>query len=205
MKVHEIQQALEALGVWQAIKKAGERGESITRIISGGVKHFISLFDTPDSYSGQAGKFVKVKSTEDGLEFEAATQYTDKMAQDAVGGSVGNGLDYNDVSGSVSVDETELDHNSLANLDVGNPHTQYLNKYGDIATGDIRGTDFIKSRSLTVTRDANNLILQVNKTDGRTIIITRDANNLISSFTDSINTWTVARDVNNLITGVTVT
>jgi len=33
---------------------------------------FIELLDTPDSYSGKAGKPPRVKSTEDGLEFEAA-------------------------------------------------------------------------------------------------------------------------------------
>jgi hypothetical protein len=33
---------------------------------------FLQLTDTPDSYSGQSGKVVKVKSTEDGLEFGSA-------------------------------------------------------------------------------------------------------------------------------------
>ncbi|MEM2260005.1 MAG: hypothetical protein QXY65_02945 [Candidatus Methanomethylicaceae archaeon] len=33
---------------------------------------FLDLTDTPDSYSGQAGKVVAVKSTEDGLEFTSA-------------------------------------------------------------------------------------------------------------------------------------
>lgn len=36
------------------------------------------------------------------------TQYTDELAQDAVGNAVGNGLDYDDTSGAISVDETEL-------------------------------------------------------------------------------------------------
>lgn len=36
------------------------------------------------------------------------TQYTDEMAQDAVGNAVGNGLDYDDTTGAISVDETEL-------------------------------------------------------------------------------------------------
>jgi hypothetical protein len=34
-----------------------------------GIIRFLQLRDTPDSYSGQAGKVPKVKSTEDGLEF----------------------------------------------------------------------------------------------------------------------------------------
>lgn len=53
------------------------------------------------------------------------TQYTDEMAQDAVGNAVGNGLDYDDTSGAISVDETELTHNSLGGLTSGDPHTQY--------------------------------------------------------------------------------
>jgi hypothetical protein len=36
---------------------------------SAGVSKFIKLKDAPSSYSGQAGKAVKVKTTEDGLEF----------------------------------------------------------------------------------------------------------------------------------------
>ena len=36
------------------------------------------------------------------------TQYTDELAQDAVGNAVGTGLDYDDTTGAISVDETEL-------------------------------------------------------------------------------------------------
>lgn len=36
---------------------------------SGGASTFLDLTDTPSSYSGQAGKIVKVNSSEDGLEF----------------------------------------------------------------------------------------------------------------------------------------
>lgn len=37
--------------------------------MSTGVYDFIALRDAPDSYAGQAGKFPRVKATEDGLEF----------------------------------------------------------------------------------------------------------------------------------------
>jgi len=40
------------------------------QILGGGVSQFIKLKDTPSSYSGQAGKYVRVKTSEDGLEFE---------------------------------------------------------------------------------------------------------------------------------------
>jgi hypothetical protein len=53
------------------------------------------------------------------------TTYTDEMAQDAVGNAVGNGLDYNDTTGAVSVDETELDHNSLGSKQGGSAGEYY--------------------------------------------------------------------------------
>lgn len=41
----------------------------------GGATNFRQLTDTPDSYLGQAGKFVKVKLTENGLEFVTETLF----------------------------------------------------------------------------------------------------------------------------------
>jgi len=41
-------------------------------------------------------------------EILALTQYTDEMAQDAVGNALGTGLAYNGETGAISVDETEL-------------------------------------------------------------------------------------------------
>lgn len=42
------------------------------------------------------------------ITISAAAGYTDEQAQDAVGNAVGNGLDYDDTTGAISVDETEL-------------------------------------------------------------------------------------------------
>lgn len=53
------------------------------------------------------------------------TQYTDEMAQDAVGNAVGNGLDYDDTTGAIAVDETELAHNSLGSKDGGTTNEYY--------------------------------------------------------------------------------
>ena len=53
------------------------------------------------------------------------TQYTDEMAQDAIGNNVGNGLDYNDTSGAISVDETELAHNSIGSKQGGTTNEYY--------------------------------------------------------------------------------
>lgn len=53
------------------------------------------------------------------------TQYTDEMAQDAVGNAVGNGLDYDDSTGAIAVDETELAHNSLGSKQGGTTNEYY--------------------------------------------------------------------------------
>lgn len=80
----------------------------------------------------------------------------------------------------------------------------HIKKSGDTATGDIIGTDFVKTRSGTVTRDINGNILSVALTGGRTINITRTAE-LISSVTDGARTWTYTRNLEDLITGWVVT
>lgn len=51
--------------------------------------------------------------------------FTDEKAQDAVGNSVGNGLDYDDNTGAISVDETELAHNSLGSKQGGTTNEYY--------------------------------------------------------------------------------
>lgn len=43
----------------------------------------------------------------------SVTQYTDEMAQDAVGSVVGHGLVYDDPTGAISVSEAALDHNTI--------------------------------------------------------------------------------------------
>lgn len=64
-------------------------------------------------------------TTDDESKLDGLTQYTDEMAQDAVGNAVGNGLDYNDTSGAISVDETELAHNSLGSKQGGTTDEYY--------------------------------------------------------------------------------
>ena len=49
--------------------------------LSGGTTTFLGLTDTPNSYSGQAGKVVSVKSAEDGLEFKVVPQGTGQENQ----------------------------------------------------------------------------------------------------------------------------
>ncbi len=79
---------------------------------------------------------------------------------------------------------------------------QYLNKAGDTATGDIIGTDFVKTLSGTITRTSN-LVSQIAKTGGRTLTITRDINNRIITVGDGTRTFTFNR-TSNKITSWTV-
>ena len=72
MKLHEIQQALEALGIYKKLDEI--RLSAQKKIVQAGgmiYQSFISMIDTPSSYQGNAGKVVKVKSDETGLEFSS--------------------------------------------------------------------------------------------------------------------------------------
>lgn len=91
MKLHEIQQALEALGIF---KKLDEINTLVSKKIiqSGGMiyQSFISMIDTPPSYQGNAGKVVKVRADEQGLEF-----------------SSNSGTDWGEIGGTLS-NQTDL-------------------------------------------------------------------------------------------------
>ena len=76
------------------------------------------------SFDTTTGKLIK-DSGYNASSFMAAgsvTQYTDEMAQDAVGNAVGNGLDYDDSTGAISVDTSELTLPFLK-LDQSTPET----------------------------------------------------------------------------------
>ena len=47
---------------------------------AGGAATFVELKDTPETYSGQAGKLAKVKAAEDGLELTLLLSFTDWYA-----------------------------------------------------------------------------------------------------------------------------
>ena len=51
---------------------------------------------------------VNGEEPDDRGDITVPTQYTDEMAQDAVGNALGTGLAYNGETGAISVDETEL-------------------------------------------------------------------------------------------------
>lgn len=54
--------------------------------------NFTDLDDVPSSYSGEAGKFAKVKATEDGLEFGAAAALSDQNPSDVKEQTPGPGI-----------------------------------------------------------------------------------------------------------------
>jgi hypothetical protein len=71
-------------------------------------------------------------------------------------------------------------------------------------TGDIRGKDFISTRSSTITYTGA-YITSIAKTGGRTVTFTLNGSNQITSFTDGTNTWTITYNGSNKITLITVT
>lgn len=96
------------------------------------------------------------------------------------------------ITGTLS-DQTDLQTALDAKVDVA----------GDTMTGDLIGTDFIKTRSGSISRTGD-YISSVAKTSGRTITVTRDGNGYITSATDGTRTWTFTR-TGNQITSWTVT
>lgn len=77
-KLHEIEQALEALGVWEAIKQASQERAKVVQSIVATVTTFLGLSDTPETYVGNAGKYLAVNSGETSLEFVTGSDVTDE-------------------------------------------------------------------------------------------------------------------------------
>lgn len=62
--------AIKGIDDYKEISKLARQPKTTNnKYYGGGARAFTNLLDTPQSYTGQAGKFPKVKSTEDGLEF----------------------------------------------------------------------------------------------------------------------------------------
>ena len=74
------------------------------------------------------------------LTSQLPTQYTDEMAQDAVGNAVGTGLSYNDTTGAISVTANTYDAYGSASTVAGNltTHENLTSAHG--VTGDVVGT-----------------------------------------------------------------
>ena len=59
-------------GKWTNLKGKDGAGKTVSVFGDSGAKFFRDLLDAPRGYGGQSGKFLKVKTTEDGLEFSTS-------------------------------------------------------------------------------------------------------------------------------------
>lgn len=100
----------------------------------------LPLFSDLDDY---LSLFSWYATTTDALDEGLANLYfTNERAQDGVGSVVGNGLDYDDPSGAIAVDETELAHNSLGGKQGGTTNEYYhLTSAQNTVVGNTSGTN----------------------------------------------------------------
>lgn len=110
---------------------------------SGGVESFASLTDAPHSYTGQAGKVVKVNTTEDGLEFGDASSAGNI---EIIKGNSDGG------NPSSTYDDTNIESNAL--IPVGGTDGQVLAKASasdrDLKWVDVANTmDLLKLKNQT--------------------------------------------------------
>lgn len=84
----------------------------------GGAADFIDLGDVPASYAGQGGKYVKVKSTADGLEFGTLTVAISDVT--GLSAALSNLVPYTGASGDVNLGEWGM---QLGNLEFDNTPT----------------------------------------------------------------------------------
>ena len=130
---------------------------------------------TTDTLNLSAGTGITVtgdQSTDTVTIATTITQYTDELAQDAVGNAIGKGLDYDDTSGAIAVDETELDHNSLGSKQGGTTN-EYYHLTAAQAT-------VVSNTSGTNTGDQDSIVITIPATDhlasGIKIALTATAN-----------------------------
>lgn len=71
---------------------------------------------------------------------------------------------------------------------------------GDELTGDLVGTDFVRTRDGTISYDGNGYIDEIALTGGRRLTYVRDGSNFITSASDDFRTWVYTRDGSNRIT-----
>lgn len=84
----------------------------------GGAADFIDLGDVPASYAGQGGKYVKVKSTADGLEFGTLTVAISDVT--GLSAAISNLVPYAGASGDVNLGEWGM---QVGNLEFDNTPT----------------------------------------------------------------------------------
>ena len=107
---------------WKAPAAVGEFGSSIT-FEGTSANDFETTLQVTDPTADRTITFPDATGTV-ALTSDLPTQYTDEMAQDAVGNSVGTGLTYNDGTGAISVDTTTI---QARVADVSDTEIGYLN------------------------------------------------------------------------------
>jgi len=127
-----------------------------------------------------------------------------ESASFAVSASVSETASYVHTAATASYLFGSIESASYSSYAVTASHVDgYVKKTGDTMTGDLIGTDFVKTRSGTITRDGDGNVSQVSLTGGRTLNITR-TDGYISSITDGARIWNYTRNVNNQVTSWTV-
>ena len=124
-EIIKIEEALEVLGVKKRLDNAEKQiwTPSGVRTVNGEepddrgdiTVSAVAAETDPIYLASEAALFA----AGDAAKLSGLSNYTDEQAQDAVGNVVGNGLDYDDATGAISVDETELTHNSIGSLQGG--------------------------------------------------------------------------------------
>lgn len=102
--------------------------DKITSEISSFVSSFTGLSDTPSSYSGEAGKFIRVNSTPDGLEFvtlHAVATSGNHTDLSNIGTNTHAQIDTHIASSSIHFTEGSINHNSISGLQGGTTDEYY--------------------------------------------------------------------------------
>lgn len=128
---------------------------------SAGLIEFVQLTDVPQSYTGEAGKFVKVNAGEDGLEFEANTVVLNPLVEnlDAAGFVISNPI----LAGYGEL-VTTVDGSTDPTLDPAQGNVYKVNLDAPVSTITISNGSLNADRLYYVT-----LILQQDATGSRTV------------------------------------
>lgn len=119
---------------------------------------FLSLLDTPDSYSGQAGKFVRVNSSASGLEFFDITSLI----------STGSLLVFPNLSAMLSYDASS-ESRKLAFVQDIKAFFGLYNKYNSTTINDFYGISFYDASNTKIFSRLDTLIIYISPVDGNDI------------------------------------